>query len=226
MNELREWAYVHKGASIIGTSSNIAFDGAHCGSNAGDYCATLDPPTCGTDPTGQDCSTARYNDENLIIDTTGECDAQNCGVLRHAANGDSRFMFGYNDQNQQISVDLGVERKVKKLGAEISLGDRDVSSFSVEIATEQGPPNADGSPGTPLWTAFGDPVTVDTSDAAAGIEERWVELDTAIQVRYVKFSFGAASSDWGGVGSSLTKLHAMGPFEDGDEPPQSCWIGY
>ena len=46
-----------------------------------------------------------------------------------------------------------------------------------------------------------------------------VELDTPMTVRYIRYSFGAASSDWSGVGSSLSKLHAMGPWDEGDEPP-------
>ena len=28
-----------------------------------------------------------------------------------------------------------------------------------------------------------------------------------------------------GVGSAIMKLHAMGPFDEGDDPPHSCWIG-
>jgi hypothetical protein len=39
-------------------------------------------------------------------------------------------MFGRNDPNQQISIDLGKTRMVKKIGAQISLGDRDVRQSS------------------------------------------------------------------------------------------------
>ena len=102
MNELREWALVHKGARILGTSSSIANDGSHCGSNEGAYCASLTPPTCGSDPTGAQCATAGGNDQNLITDTTGECDGVQCTNEAHAANGDTRFMFGRDDPNQQV----------------------------------------------------------------------------------------------------------------------------
>jgi hypothetical protein len=56
-------------------------------------------------------------------------------------------------------------------------------------------------------------------------DKQWVEVDTAIPVRYIKYSFGANSADYEGVGSAIMKLHAEGPFDEGDDPPHSCWIG-
>eukprot|EP01043_Picozoa_sp_COSAG02_P039160 COSAG02_NODE_3072_length_7424_cov_3.895427_2_plen_1385_part_00 len=153
----------------------------------------------------------------IVIDTTSDLsqEAPQCvGNLHNLMNptpihtcegecvedcqGDTRFMFGTNDPDQTILVDLGQERYVNRIGAEYSITDREVwevVSFEVSIDDQD-------------WYTFG---SVGNDDDQPDIDdaEAWVSAGEPIRTRYVKFHFGGHSADWGGAGSGIFRLHVQ-----------------
>ena len=131
----------------------------------------------------------------------GECEGE--------CSGDVRFMFGQNDPDQTILVDLGQERFVNRIGAEFSITDREVwDTVAFEVSID----NQD-------WYQFG---RVGNDDDVPDITsaEAWVSAGQAIKTRYVRFHFGDHSSDWGAAGSGIFRLHVQ---QVGATPVEHLW---
>jgi hypothetical protein len=114
-------------------------------------------------------------------------------------NGDTSFMFGNGDMAQTIVVDLGQLRPVNRIGASYGVGDRevwDMCAFEVGVDLES------------QYTPFG---AVGKDDGVRDIVEAttWVRSSEAVQIRYVKFKFGAGSTDRGGAGSRIERLYVQ-----------------
>ena len=131
------------------------------------------------------------------------------GECEEDCQGDTRFMFGINDPDQTILVDLGQERFVNRIGASYSITDREVwevVTFEVSIDNQD-------------WYTFG---SVGNDDDQPDITEAeaWVSAGDPIKTRYVKFHFGGHSADWGGAGSGIYRLHVQ---QIGSVPAEHPW---
>eukprot|EP01052_Picozoa_sp_SAG31_P013948 SAG31_NODE_851_length_11519_cov_4.727145_12_plen_383_part_00 len=130
--------------------------------------------------------------QNPVHTCQGECSSvDDC-------EGDPRFMFGTGDNDQTITIDLGQSRKLNRIGAEYSIGDREVwDHVRFEVSDDD-----------QNWYDFGiigsDDDVPDISSATA-----WVTSSEAVNVRYIKYHFGEGSVDHGGVGSGIDRLHAV-----------------
>ena len=164
----------------------------------------------------------------IILDTTSDLsdEAPQCvGNLHNLMNptpihtcagecvedcqGDTRFMFGQNDPDQTILVDLGQERFVNRIGATYSVTDREVWEFvSFEVSID----NQD-------WYTFGQ-VGNDNDQPDITDAEAWVSAGEPIKTRYVKFNFGGHSADWGAAGSGIFRLHVQ---QVGGVPEEHPW---
>ena len=93
---MQEWALESLGAKILATSSTLNY--APCAGNIHNLLL-----------------------EKIIHTCNGECPTSD-----KPCTGDPRFMFGKNDDDQRILLDLGQPRYVDKIGATFSSGDREV----------------------------------------------------------------------------------------------------
>ena len=105
-------------------------------------------------------------------------------------DGDTRYIFGANDPNGTIIVNLGKVRDLSSISASIDLpsqGDRPVTG-PVEFFT-----SLDGK----TWNAFGAPITI----GGASTDPLSV-AGAPVHAQYVEYAFGNTGSYYGGFGGA------------------------
>jgi hypothetical protein len=105
-------------------------------------------------------------------------------------DGDTRYIFGANDPNGSIVINLGKVRDLTSIAASVDLpsqGDRPVTG-PVEFLT-----SLDGK----TWNVFGSPVAID-----GGSTDPISVSGPPVQAQYVEYEFGATGSDYGGFGGA------------------------
>ena len=115
-------------------------------------------------------------------------------------NGETGFIFGAGDNNQSITLDLGQNRDINRVGANFvpPPDDREVwDYFAISIST-----STNGS-------VFNEVGHIGTNDGILEVTSspQFFNL-AATEVRYVKYDFGTYSYDWGG-GSRVLDLYAQ-----------------
>lgn len=105
-------------------------------------------------------------------------------------DGDTRYIFGANDPNGSIVINLGKVRDLTSIAAVIDLpsqGDRPVTG-PVEFLT-----SLDGK----TWNVFGSPVAID-----GGSTNPISVSGLPVQAQYVEYEFGNTGSYYGGFGGA------------------------
>jgi hypothetical protein len=111
------------------------------------------------------------------------------------SDGDHRFWFGENDINQEIIVDMGEPVHISHAGTSFSISDREVHDFlSVMTANSLAGP----------WQIFGQIGA--QNDEEKEIESSPVQFEGYSYARYIKYSYGEASADQGGLGSAIYRV--------------------
>jgi hypothetical protein len=122
-------------------------------------------------------------------------------------NGDTRYIFGRNDQDQWIEIDLGQIRLIDSIGAlfPVPFGDRYVvGPFSVETST-------DGL----AWNPWGAPVAISSQT----VKPVLILADVPQDVEFIKYFFGPTDPEYDNDGSSVRSLYAYGVAV----PEPSAW---
>jgi hypothetical protein len=118
-------------------------------------------------------------------------------------NGESGFIFNESDRDQRITLDLGTERMVGAIGAEVIPfpGDREVWDY-IQIYTSTD--NLSYS----LWGQIG--VIDGVQDGIGDISQAFNILAQPSQaaVRFIEYRFGPNSGDWDDGGSRVQTLFA------------------
>ncbi len=142
-------ALTSDGASFVSASSFLDFQGM--------YGITVDP---GGQTTAQD---------NLLTTTP----------TPYTSNNETRYIFGANDSNETVIIDLGSEKSLVSLGAtwfDAAYQDRAPSSVSVSFSN-------DGS-------TFGTPVS--GGSLPYGGSSDFIALAAPVTAQYVEYSFGGS----------------------------------
>lgn len=129
--------------------------------------------------------------------------------------GETGFIFGRNDDNQRLIIDLGENRLLDEIGALLSPypGDREVwDYFEVRTSID----NVNYSP----WGIVGN------KDEAADIVEslNLIDQQESRLVRYIEYGFGPHSFDHNSGGSRVVTLYAN-QIVDVSVPEPSSAIG-
>jgi hypothetical protein len=122
-------------------------------------------------------------------------------------SGDTRYIFGHNDQDQWLEIDLGQIRLIDSIGANfpVPFGDRYVvGPFSVQTST-------DGQ----TWTPWGTPVAI----SHLTVKPVLILPDAPQNVEFIKYFFGPSDPDYNYDGSSVRSLYAYGVAA----PEPSAW---